>query len=195
MNYQKAYSILEQCDSDTVLPKLLQMRRGLNREDFLQLAGVNWSRCNVIDVFDSEKLWTPRIINAALPDLFTPGTGHIPLMMTSEEEEALAALPEQVTIYRGCGPENKYGLTWTLDKTTAERKRFVMRSYQSMPLLMTARINRDNICALKLNVGAPRIITLQIRSHALGIGKQKLPRVFPEVVEEGVDINSELALA
>ena len=64
-----------------------------------------------------------------------------------------------------------------------------------MPLLMTAKINRDNICALKLDVGAPRIITFHIRFHALGIGKQKLPRVFPEVVEESVDTNSELALA
>ena len=33
-----------------------------------------------------------------------------------------------LSIYRGCGPENKYSLTWTLDKNTAERKRFMMRS-------------------------------------------------------------------
>jgi hypothetical protein len=62
------------------------MRRGLKREDFLQLAGVMWPPCNVIDVFDLEKLWTPRIIDAAYPDLFTPGTRHIPLMMTARKK-------------------------------------------------------------------------------------------------------------
>jgi hypothetical protein len=42
------------------------------------------------------------------------------LMMTTEEQAVLRGLPEVITIYRGCGPGNERGWSWTLDVEQAE---------------------------------------------------------------------------
>jgi hypothetical protein len=58
-----------------------------------------------------------------LPALLNP-CGRDPrerrFMMTDEEQAALQELPEPVTIFRGCGPVNEQGWSWTLDEELAE---------------------------------------------------------------------------
>jgi hypothetical protein len=53
-----------------------------------------------------------------LPDLIESAplmNSNIPEMMNQSERAALHGLPDTITIYRGCGPVNKAGCSWTLD--------------------------------------------------------------------------------
>lgn len=42
-----------------------------------------------------------------------------PLLMDREERSSLRSLPDTIVVYRGCGPQNKAGLSWTLDQSKA----------------------------------------------------------------------------
>ena len=61
----------------------------------------------------------PRTYLGELPWLFNPeyrGTKKRHLMMTEEERVALQALPDKLTIYRGCAEENRVGFSWSMDR-------------------------------------------------------------------------------
>lgn len=76
-----------------------------------------------------------------------PVTGR-PLMMDDEEREALAALPDELIVYRGCTRRNRRGLSWTLDE--AKAKWFAQRfaTVQKMPpLVMRGRVRKDKVIA------------------------------------------------
>jgi hypothetical protein len=79
-------------------------------------------------------------------------------MMTSEEQRAFDALPDEITIYRGCGPMNEFGFSWTLDRTVAEAFPFKARYTTEYPTLLTATIQKTRAAALKLGRGEQEII-------------------------------------
>jgi hypothetical protein len=72
-------------------------------------------------------------------------------MMTSEEMRAFDALPDEITIYRGCGPRNEFGYSWTLDRTMAETFPFKRGYRTEYPTLLTMKIKKTRAAALKLD--------------------------------------------
>jgi hypothetical protein len=187
MTFDQADQELSMCDSSGVMPKLLELTQGgkIGRKTLLRLLREHWTRCDNIGSCNQDDEVTEIISWAAKDDSsiggtgnFQPGTEHIPLLMSEEERQALASFPEVLTIYRGCGPLNKYGLSWSLNPDVARAFPYKRLCFQKEKLLMTARILRKNICAVKLTK-EEEIIVLDVRCHAIGIGKQKLPVDLP----------------
>ena len=82
----------------------------------------------------------------------------IPELMSDEERMAFEALPEQITIYRGCGPQNLFGFSWSLDRRVAEEFPFPARYKTDEPRLLTALINRKQGRCLGLDCGEQEVI-------------------------------------
>ena len=88
--------------------------------------------------------------------------GPIPEMMLDEELEAFNALPERLTIYRGCYVDlNQEGLSFSLCRDVA--KAFPFYSNYSQPkhqaILITGEVEKANITAFKDPLGEKEIIT------------------------------------
>ncbi len=67
-----------------------------------------------------ENVWQHR---NDIPHLLSPPGRDLrkrSLMMSPDDQAVLEGLPEIVTIYRGCGPMNEQGWSWTLDEEQAE---------------------------------------------------------------------------
>lgn len=143
------------------LPAILErFERSLQEQDACyRLLGSEWSG---IDHIGPTKRAVVRILRTA-------GDAGRKLMMTDEEQAALAALPKVLTVYRGCYSFNRNGLSWSLDPRVACRfpllSRFDHRGSGDTPLLLTARVRRDR-CVLKLDGGEVEIIAPQINATA-----------------------------
>lgn len=71
-------------------------------------------------------------------------------MMNAEERAAFDALPRQLTLYRGCHPSNKWGLSWSLERDLAASFPFLHRYRQDGPaILIKATIAKSDVVALK----------------------------------------------
>jgi hypothetical protein len=116
------------------------------RHQWIRLLGKEWSG------FDNVGHYLCHLA-VELPD------GTEPEMMTKAEREALSALPEVVTVYRGCGNVNRNGCCWSLDWDVAARFPTLMRYRVSDPMLVTATVRRDEIIALKLDRNESEVIT------------------------------------
>ena len=183
--FKKACLTLARCESRRWdwLPALCEMKN-LSRTNFLRLLGMIWTACdnisNCVDDYElQERVHTavaPPLPWGKRPSFKMPGTEHIPLMMTAEELSALLALPEQVTIYRGCGPDNMYGVSWTLDKNVAMCFPYKGLYVQSEPLLITAKIDRKDIVALKLGCDESEVIVFWVREYVKEFEELALPR-------------------
>ena len=131
-------------DSYSALPIILDLRWCMDDDRWLTLLGENWSR------FDNVSEYFERI-----EQLILDFGNAIPEMMDEAEREAYGALPDVITIYRGCYELNKYGASWSLDRAVAEKFPFLLRYTQDgRPLLIKAQIEKKYITALKLE--APR---------------------------------------
>ena len=86
--------------------------------------------------------------------------GTVREMMTDEELEAYAALPDVVTIYRGCYKANKWGLSWSLSRQVAEEFPTLLRYRRDgeQPLLVTAKIMKTDVVAVKMDRGEQEVI-------------------------------------
>jgi hypothetical protein len=117
----------------------------LTYEDWLTLVGDQWSRCD-------------RGIGSYKLD---PHRGPVRLMMTAEENAAYDALPEVVTIYRGCdaGSASLPGICWSLNKDVANRFPFLTRFRAKNPAILTASVQKHWILAVKLGRSEEEIIT------------------------------------
>ena len=81
-------------------------------------------------------------------------------LMTPEELTTFRALPELVTIYRGCYEDlNEDGFCWSLDADIARRFPFLSRYTQTgTPVLITAEVPHDYIRFLKLCRGEFEVV-------------------------------------
>jgi hypothetical protein len=113
-------------------------------EDCLMVLGAIWIGLDYIGLYSPELL--------SLLD-FKDVVYDSPIveMMTSEEKRAFDALPDEITIYRGCGPRNEFGYSWTLDRTMAETFPFKRGYRTEYPTLLTMKINKIRASALKLD--------------------------------------------
>ena len=74
----------------------------------------------------------------------------IPELMDKDELAAFEALPDELVIYRGCGPHNVRGLSWSLKREVAVKFPLYGRYHTYVPMLLTARIPKRRAAALKL---------------------------------------------
>lgn len=138
------------CNSYQLLPELLNYSGLMEELDWLCLLGELW------ESFDNVSTSLDSLTYTAFGDRLKE---NISEMMTSEEIEFLRALPEEVRIYRGCYEENKWGLSWTLTKSIAKGFPFLRRyKMKGQPLLISAKVRRENIIAVKLGRGELEII-------------------------------------
>lgn len=122
----------------------------LTYEDWLALLGDEWTRCDRgIGLFQPE-------LQEALPH-----RGPVRLMMTDDENAAYDALPEVVTIYRGCEANSASlpGICWSLNKDVANLHPFLSRFQAKKPTVLTACVPKHWILAVKLGRREEEIIT------------------------------------
>lgn len=122
-------------------------------DEWAILMGEEWESCDNIGP------WLDILIEETpIADMIEiPACGR--LLMRPEELAALAALPEVVTIYRGCRAINKWGLSWSLDRDIAVRFPSLHRYRGDGPaLLITAEIPKRNIIAIKLGGNEQEVI-------------------------------------
>jgi hypothetical protein len=145
----------------TRLDEILKFRTTLTRTDWLALLGEYWPRCdNLILRYGPLR----RILKT---------TGPLRAMMTPEENAAYDALPEKITIYRGCGQANMMGMSWSLDKEIANSFPHTNRYKVPDPLLVTSTVFKRKVLAFKRGRDEDEIITFSARLHS------KEPSVAP----------------
>ena len=85
-------------------------------------------------------------------------------MMDPDERAALARLPTNFAVYRGCYEINRKGLSWTIEWATAARFPYLMRYWRpkESPLLITGTVLRDRT-VLKLDRNEQEIISAQVK--------------------------------
>lgn len=160
MTLEEARKKLLFCDSYNRLPTLLSLSpigsysRPMEYPDWYKVLGEFWSVCDNIGLYRKE-------LKLAMFLCCTPSI--VPEMMDEAERAAHAALPEVVTVYRGCGPRNILGASWSLDRDIAAAFPMLNRYKAQEPLLVTATVRRDRICAVKLDREEQEVITFSAR--------------------------------
>jgi hypothetical protein len=140
-------------DSFTRLPEILALAetQQLTRSQWLQLLGENWSSCDNIGLH-------LQALRQQLPPL-----GPVVEMMTAAELAYWQQLPDEITIYRGCGQINTDGACWSLSREVASGFPSLNRYQQSEALLVVATVRRENVLAVKLDRDEAEIITLRAK--------------------------------
>jgi hypothetical protein len=129
------------------LPEVLDLAERMTYESWLRLLGEHWSGFDHITDYKLELFG------------LTDGVRPAKQMMDHKEWAAFEKLPDTITVYRGCGEHNKFGLCWSLDKRVAERFPFLNRHTAKTPLLVTAVAQKEDILALKLDREEQEVIT------------------------------------
>lgn len=153
------FDLLTYANSYTRLPTLIALWHGLGAEhgDWLRLLGDNWSICDNIGEHADELLE-----DTPFADLVADPASLRHLFTDADELRHFDTLPDPVTIYRGCFASNKWGLSWSIDRGMAERFPTLHRYRQEgQALLVTARITKDRIIALKGDRGEAEIIAFR----------------------------------
>lgn len=137
------------------LDELLCLFREMSYADWLAVCGEVWSCC---DNIGAARLLLRQLV---------PACGPVAPMMDTPECMAWEALPERLTIYRGCGPSNMLGASWSLSRDIAAQFPFLNRYRQSEPLLVTAKVKKSHVLAIKLDREESEIITFSARRVAV----------------------------
>lgn len=152
--YADADAQLARCNSYTRLPTLIDMSPELEFADWLKLLGDWWSLC------DNVGEWADHLMDLTpLGYVLDAPAALRPALMTDLELAQLEALPDPVTVWRGCYASNKWGLSWSTDRETAERFPTLARYRQEgQPLLVKAVVAKQDIIALKLDRNEAEIV-------------------------------------
>lgn len=125
---------------------LLGVRKFMTDADWLRALSDVWGGCDDITA-------NREALSRALPKRVCSE------MMTEVEQQILAELPEVVEVFRGVTSGNTSGLCWSLDRRWAAMIVNMLRYRGDAPRLLTARVPRDKIIALRLDAGEQEIIT------------------------------------
>lgn len=157
LTLEQAKERLRFANSYSRLPSLIELAWQMEWGDWLALLGEEWPSCDNIGLHLDELLeQTP------LADVVEQPKALRHWLMTADELAALNALPETVTLWRGCYQPNKWGLSWSLDRAKAASFPFLHRYQQEgQALLVKARIARDDIVALKLDRNEAEVIAVR----------------------------------
>lgn len=154
---------LKFCNSYSRLPVLLDLAFEMRDDDWHAVLGNEWDMC---DNIGQHRLLLRKLL---------PAEGPVLAMMTAAEQEQYRALPERLTVYRGCGAINMLGASWSLSREVAARFPYLGRYWQQQPLLVTATVARRHVLAVKLERQELEVITFAARRTAV----EKLPPSAP----------------
>jgi hypothetical protein len=138
-------------NSYNCLGMIFLLRSRMDHEVWLELLGHEWTRC------DTVRYHLPtlrRVLGVAGPLLS---------MMKLEEQTAFAALPECLTVYRACSGRFLRGVSWSLNPDVARGFIKLGRYRVSDPVLVTAKVQKKDVLALKLDREEEEIITFKAR--------------------------------
>ena len=77
-------------------------------------------------------------------------------LMNEKEDQLLRSLPDEVVIYRGCQKNlNENGLSWSLDKSTAE---FFANRFNQKGIILEKKISKKDIIAVFTGRGEAEVI-------------------------------------
>lgn len=135
------------------LPEIMRFASIMNRRSWLATLGEYWS------VSDNLFEWDKHLRR------LLPGRTTL-LMMDKDERAAWQALPDVVTVYRGCSEVNLTGLSWSLSRDIAAKfptqSRYMPpRGFE--PLLVTGEVAKGRIIAVNLSRDEQEVITLHPR--------------------------------
>jgi hypothetical protein len=162
LTYEQGREAIKFCNSYSRLPDLLGLHRFgsderyVEHKDWCRLLGEEWSGFDNIATYRTQLRFVLAHGSRRMPDTER-------LMMDATELAAFDALPEKVTIYRGCGPDNIIGCSWTADRDIAMQFPFLNRYKQDEPLLVTATVRKHRIVALKNDRDESEVITFGAR--------------------------------
>lgn len=179
MKYEEINERLVFCGSYEKMGAILDLLRSgvpIDYKTWLRIVGENWSGCD--NIFAYHKLLK----------CFLPKEGPVVEMMTADELAAYEALPDTVTIYRGCGKKNKNGASWTLDKNIASKFPFLNRYRVPDPILVTATVDKCHILAVKLGRNESEVITFNAKSGK-GISLSPPEGFYSEVTSDDICVD------
>lgn len=143
MNVEDARRYLVWADSYSRIARLLELRDHLKPHDWLTLLGEYWDLCDNCNTLAAKLFDSPPISEMEAP---------VRQLMTDEEWEVHATLPDDLTIYRGCYEGiNEDGFSYTLDATIAE-KFVTLNGYEregARPVVLVGRTHKQYIVAYK----------------------------------------------
>lgn len=132
---------------------LMRLESSMRLDDWMRLVCNNWTACDDLAAVRNEM----AEIFANMPPKC------LRLTMTPKERKALRALPEAITVYRGCYEHNRDGLSWSLSKAIAEE--FVTKNRyrhdDKQALLLIGSVNRDRVF-LKLDREELEIVSANV---------------------------------
>lgn len=148
--------ILRWCNSYERLPNVLALRRHMAAPDWWRLLGCEWSG------FDNVGQHHDRL----RAYLLKANATNLRAMMRRHEARALAAMPEVLTVYRGCYRINAGGLSWTLCRETAAKFPALNRYRRNgdTPLVLTGTVTRAR-AVLKLGRSEREVICTAVLVH------------------------------
>jgi hypothetical protein len=151
IDIDEARQHLRFCDSYSRMEVLVDIGTKMCAADWHLVLGEEWTCCDNISQY---RLTLRRML---------PKQGPVLPMMTSAECARYDELPEVITVYRGCGPVELRGASWSLDRDVAARFPFLNRYRTSMPTLVTATVRKHQVLAVKLDRDEAEIITFGAR--------------------------------
>lgn len=159
---REARAYLHFANSYNRLTKLIELDGIIDAQAWLTVLGEEWPSCDNI----GEHL--PELLSTFGFDLLREDIPRYrSLLMTEQERASLEALPEQLTVWRGCYETNKRGICWSLSEDVAKRFPFTHRYIQDgQALILRAEVKRDEIFMLKLDRNEAEIVAegLKIKS-------------------------------
>lgn len=152
---EKVKKILVFEDSYTRLPKLLSLRLKMEQKTWLSVLGELWT---AIDNLSEHKDELKTILAK---------NGPLAEMMTKDEQALYETFPEVLEVYRGCGPDNRNGVSWSLDKEVARKFPFLNHYKQVYPAVITGTVKKKNILAVKLDRDEKEIISFKVKETGI----------------------------
>lgn len=110
---------------------------------------------------DSENIWQHKKLWREMWREKRPGRQQY--VMNDDERAAYDALPDIVTVYRGCNraKHDAKGLSWTLDISKAE---WFARRYQGLNLVLQGEVKKQHVYALLLGRNESEVICREVRN-------------------------------
>jgi hypothetical protein len=116
---------------------ILTLRRHMSAPDWWRLLGENWNICDNIAAHKHQ----------LRPMLLKANPTNLRSMMQTHELRALAAMPDEITVYRGCYEVNRDGLSWSLSPTIAagftSLNRYIRKNEAA--LLLTGKVSKARV--------------------------------------------------
>jgi hypothetical protein len=119
------------------------------RQKWLRLLKDEWISCDNIGPYRDDLVWA-----------FQTSAADWHLLMDAAERVRYDTLPSRVRLFRGCGPINRLGLSWTEDRDVAVRFPRLNRYRTPRPMLLEAVVPKERVVAAKNGRGEDEVIAL-----------------------------------